>query len=482
MLALLLLPAAAGVTAAKVVPPVPAREFRAAWIATVGNSCWPSKPGLSTAQQKAELLALLDRAAALKLNAVIFQVRPACDALYPSDLEPWSEYLTGVMGRPPLPYYDPLAFAIQEAHRRGLELHAWFNPFRAHYMPAISAIAPGHISRTQPQLVRAYGKYLWLDPGDPAVRAWTLKVVMDVVRRYDIDGVHFDDYFYPYHEKTPAGAAIDFPDEGTWRHYGAGAKMTRDDWRRHNVDLFMEQVYFNLKTAKPWVKFGVSPFGIWRPKNPPSVTGLDAYNELYADSRKWLRAGWCDYLTPQLYWSTTSPGQSFGTLLGWWNGENVHGRHVWPGLNSLKTDEGWPVSEIAAEINLTRRYADPGQVHWSIAALMKNSALATMLANNLYRQPALVPASPWLDAQAPEMPQLSVSYRSGSVLATWEGRNGAGPRWWLFQYHANGNWTTRLYSADQPGVRLGDTRPEAIALRAVSRTGILSAPAVWEKP
>jgi len=474
-----LLTATAG---AAVAPPAPVREFRAAWIPTVGNSCWPSKPGLSTEQQKAELIALLDRAAALKLNAVIFQVRPACDALYASDLEPWSEYLTGVMGRPPAPYYDPLAFAVMAAHRRGLELHAWFNPFRAHYMPAVSAIAASHISRAQPQLVRAYGKFLWLDPGDPAVRAWTLKVVMDVVRRYDIDGVHFDDYFYPYHETTPRGAVIDFPDDATWKRYGTGTRLTRDDWRRHNVDLFMEQAYLNLKTAKPWVKFGVSPFGIWRPKNPPGVTGLDAYSVLYADSRKWLRAGWCDYLAPQLYWPTTSPGQNFGALLGWWNGENVRGRHVWPGLNSLKTDEGWPVSEIMTEINLTRRYADPGQVHWSMSALMKNGALATALAGSCYRQPALVPASPWLEAQPPEPPQLSVSYRSGAVLAVWDSRGGAVTRWWLFQYRTGGTWTTRILSADQPGVRLGTARPEVIALRAVNRTGMLSPPAIWEKP
>jgi uncharacterized lipoprotein YddW (UPF0748 family) len=179
----------------EIVPPPPAREFRATWIATVGNSCWPSKPGLTTSQQKAELIALLDRAAALKLNAVIFQVRPACDALYSSRLEPWSEYLTGVQGRAPSPFYDPLAFAIAEAHRRGLELHAWFNPFRAHHFQSVSPIAPGHISRTRPELVRSYGKYLWLDPGDPAVRDYSLRVVMDVLKRYDVDGIHFDDYF-----------------------------------------------------------------------------------------------------------------------------------------------------------------------------------------------------------------------------------------------------------------------------------------------
>ena len=223
-------------SAGKIVPPPPAREFRAVWIATVGNSCWPSKPGLSTAQQKAELIAILDRAAALKLNAVIFQVRPACDALYASSLEPWSEYLTGVQGRAPSPFYDPLAFAIAEAHKRGLELHAWFNPFRAHHFQSVSPIAPNHISRTQPELVRSYAKYLWLDPGDPAVRDYSLRVVMDVLKRYDVDGIHFDDYFYPYKEKNSSGNEIDFPDGATWKKFGVNSGLSRDDWRRQNVD------------------------------------------------------------------------------------------------------------------------------------------------------------------------------------------------------------------------------------------------------
>jgi hypothetical protein len=230
-------------SADKIVPPPPVREFRAAWIATVGNSCWPSKPGLTTTQQKAELIALLDRAVALKLNAVIFQVRPASDALYASSFEPWSEYLTGVQGRAPSPYYDPLDFAIAEAHKRGLELHAWFNPFRAHHFQSVSPIAPNHISHTQPQLVRSYGRYLWLDPGDPAVREYSLRVVMDVVKRYDVDGIHFDDYFYPYREKNSAGMEIDFPDGATWKQYGMNSGLSRDDWRRQNVDIFIQQVY-----------------------------------------------------------------------------------------------------------------------------------------------------------------------------------------------------------------------------------------------
>src|SRR6185437_4058133 len=277
-------------------PPAPEREFRGVWIATVANIDWPSKPGLSTAQQKAELISLLNHAEQLKLNAVIFQVRPACDAMYVSKIEPWSEYLTGVMGKPPEPFYDPLAFAIAEAHKRGMELHAWFNPYRALHKSHIGNIAPNHISKTHRELVRSYGEYLWLDPGEPAVQEYSLPVVMDVVKRYDIDGVQFDDYFYP---DPSNNGNRDFPDETSWK------------------------------------KYGVAPFGIWRPGDPPQITGTDAYNKYYADSRKWLVDGWVDYFSPQLYWRIEPKEQSFPVLLNWWAQQNIKHRNLWPGLSSV---------------------------------------------------------------------------------------------------------------------------------------------------
>ena len=203
-------------------PPPVRREFRAAWVATVGNIDWPSRPGLDTWSQQAELLAILDKAVALNMNAIILQIRPATDALYDSKLEPWSEYLTGRQGRPPEPAWDPLAFAVSEAHKRGLELHAWFNPYRARNAKPLSDAARTHISKTQPSLVRQYGSYLGMDPGDPAVRRRTVQVVTDVVRRYDIDGVHIDDYFYPYRENDASGRPIDFPDSGTYARYRKG--------------------------------------------------------------------------------------------------------------------------------------------------------------------------------------------------------------------------------------------------------------------
>ena len=284
-------------------PPAVAREFRGVWLASVKNIDWPSRPGLAVAQQKAELLALLDRAKQLQLNAVLLQVRPSCDALYASKLEPWSEYLTGQMGQAPSPFYDPLTFAVEEAHQRGLELHAWFNPYRARHAAALSPVSANHVSRTHPQLVKPYAKSYWLDPGLREVQEHSLNVVKDVAQRYDIDGVHFDDYFYPYPEKDEKGRPLPFPDWASWKQYqDGGGRLGREDWRRENVNLFIVRVSQSVKAIKPWVKFGIAPFGIWRPGHPSQIRGLDSYDVLYADSRKWLRDGWVDYLAPQLYW------------------------------------------------------------------------------------------------------------------------------------------------------------------------------------
>jgi uncharacterized lipoprotein YddW (UPF0748 family) len=236
-----------------IAPPVQ-REFRGVWLVSVGNMDWPSRPGLPVAQQKSELIAILDRAAALNLNAVVFQVRPSADALYASKIEPWSAFLTGAMGQAPVPFYDPLEFAVQEAHARGLELHAWVNPYRAHFPDDKSRIVASHIARRRPDLVVRYGPYLWMDPGSSEVRAYTVRVVRDIVKRYDIDGMHIDDYFYPYRERNRRRQEIPFPDARTWRAYRAsGGSLTRDDWRRRNVDLLVEQLYKAVKAEKPWV-------------------------------------------------------------------------------------------------------------------------------------------------------------------------------------------------------------------------------------
>ena len=309
-----------------------AQELRGLWIATVNNGDWPSRRDLTVEQQKQELTAIFDRAAALHLNAVFLQVRPMADALYPSSIEPWSEFLTGTPGKAPEPLYDPLAFAVVEAHARGLELHAWFNPFRGN---------PSTPLRAYP-----YGRFVWMDPGDPEVQRRALDVISDVVRRYDIDGVHLDDYFYPYPEN-----ATEFPDDATYQQYGNG--MSKDDWRRDNINRFIHGLYTAVKTIKPNVEVGISPFGIWRPKHPRQIRGLDAYEKIYADSRLWLRNGWIDYLAPQLYWPIDKREQSFPALLHWWTNQDRMGRGIVAGM-SINRVGRVPPEEFARQIKLVR--------------------------------------------------------------------------------------------------------------------------------
>ncbi len=464
-------------------PPALDREFRGVWIATVANIDWPSKPGLSTAQQKAELLSLLNRAADLKLNAVIFQVRPACDAMYPSKLEPWSEYLTGAMGKPPEPFYDPLEFVIQEAHKRGMELHAWFNPYRALHKSHLGNISPDHISKTHRELVRSYGEYLWLDPGEREVQEYSLRVVMDVVKRYDIDGVQFDDYFYP--DPTINGNR-DFPDEASWKKYGASGKLVRNDWRRENINAFISRVYTSIKAAKPWVKFGVAPFGIWRPGDPPQITGTDAYNKYYADSRKWLVNGWVDYFSPQLYWPIEQKEQSFPVLLDWWAQQNVKHRNLWPGLSAAYSiSQQWDPREIPQQIQLIRKQpgAD-GYIFYNATSLLTNSprsdALRRMLQSGLNPQPALVPASPWLSDVTPAKPTLIASEIPTGLRLDWNaGTNSASIRWWVLQTKIAANWKIEIFSKETTSQNL-ITRPEALAITVVDRVGNASSPQVLE--
>ena len=463
-------------------PPKPQREFRGAWVATVGNSVWPSKPGLPVAEQKAELLAILDRAQQLKMNAIIFQVRPACDALYASKLEPWSEYLTGRMGQSPAPFYDPLELAISEAHKRGLELHAWFNPYRAHHFKSVSPISSDHISKTRPELVRDYGRYLWLDPGEPAVQDYSLQVVTDVLKRYDVDGIHFDDYFYPYQEKDAQGRELEFPDEVSWKKYGMPRKLSRDDWRRESVNTFIRTTYDNIKATKPWVKFGISPFGIWRPGYPSQIKGLDAYDRLYADSRKWLANGWLDYLVPQLYWAIDPKEQSFPALLAWWNSQNPKRRHIWPGLDATKTAEKWKPDEILNQVRIAANQpVSAGHVHWNMKSVMQNAALSSGLERSSYTEPALIPAMPWLKAAPAETPVVTVSQVNSSRVS-WSFGSGAAPRLWVVQSRLNNRWKTEILPGNVQSASLTSPEVDAIAVSAVNRVGEISRPAISTIP
>lgn len=465
-----------------VVPPPPPREFRGLWIATVANIDWPSKPGLPAAQQKAELISILNRAQQLKLNAVIFQVRPACDAMYPSTLEPWSEYLTGVMGKAPEPFYDPLAFAIAEAHKRGMELHAWFNPYRALHKSHMGNISSTHISKTHPELVHSYGDYLWLDPGERAVQEYSLRVVMDVVKRYDVDGVQFDDYFYP----DPSGVNRDFSDDASWRKYGANGKLSRADWRRENVDTFISQVYTSIKSAKPWVKFGVAPFGIWRPGNPPQITGFDAYAKLFADSRKWFMNGWVDYFSPQLYWRIEQKEQSFPVLLDWWEKQNIKHRHLWPGLSaSYLISQQWNPNEIAEQIRLMRKEpGSNGYLVYSARSLLsenpRSQELQRNLKQNINAESALVPGSPWLAKTLPEKPNLTVTGTPNGIKLQWSpGGTNSIPHRWILQTKSGSEWTTEMLSKEIFSESL-PAAPALVAITALDRAGNASPPRVLE--
>lgn len=449
--------------------------MRGIWIATVGNGDWPSTNSLTADQQRAELIDVLDRAVAAKFNTVVFHVRPAADAVYASEIEPWGAMLTGTQGKDP--GYDPLAFAVQEAHARGLEIHAWINPFRAGNTKDSLLLAPSHLFNVRRDLVRVYGTQLWLDPGEQAVQDQSMRVVADIARRYDIDGMHADDYFYPYRQNDADRKEIDFPDSASYSR--SGTTLSRDDWRRSNVDRFIERMYREVHAIKPMVKVGISPFGIWRPGYPSSVVGLDAYQSIYADSRKWLQSGWVDYFVPQLYWTINSPGQSYPALLDWWLSQNSMNRHIWPGLAAYRTNSGaanqFTSSEIAEQISLTRtRNGGTGVVWFNMRSTLKGDAPVTGLIGDLYATQALVPAYPWLDNIAPTVPTISVS--GGMVQVT----PGAGewPRWWVVRTRSATAWDTRVLFGAARRFQL-TPGTDRVFLNAVDAAGNLSASASW---
>ncbi len=460
-------------------PSAPEREFRAAWIATVHNLDWPSSPGLAASDARAQLAAQLDVAARLKLNAIIFQVRPAGDAVYASRLEPWSGFLTGRMGASP--GFDPLAFAVVEAHKRGMELHAWFNPFRGQ---AGGKYPPSglHALARHPEWGRRFGGGLYFDPGLPAVREHAVRVIQDVVARYRVDGVHIDDYFYPYPPKGTTGMGVSgFPDGPTYARYGKG--QDKGAWRRANIDAFVSGMYRAMKRTRSSVKVGISPFGIWRPGVPASIQGkLDPYTYLGADARGWLQRGWCDYLSPQLYWSIDSPAQSFSTLLHWWHSQNGSGRHIWPGMAIDRIgSNGRTAREITRQIALSREYArrgQAGQCHWSLKNLRQNrGGIQGALTSGPYAGRALVPACPWLAEAAPPAAPRGVLCHEGTLR--W--RDDATARWTTLQTWDGAAWSLPevIPGAGVEGDERGLSLPagtKLAALRHISDTGQESEP------
>ncbi|MBB5636772.1 uncharacterized lipoprotein YddW (UPF0748 family) [Pedobacter cryoconitis] len=386
----------------------PKREFRGVWVATVTNIDWPSRPGLSVDEQKQELIALLDQHKRNGMNAILLQVRPAADAFYRKSREPWSQWLMGKQGIAPSPGYDPLEFAITEAHSRGMELHAWFNPYRAS-MSANTVFSEEHMTKKRPDMFFTYGGKKQFDPGIPEVREYIVQVILDVVKGYDVDGIHFDDYFYPY---PISGQRIN--DGATFSKYPNGF-TNLNDWRRNNVDLLIKQLDDSIHHYKKYVKFGISPFGIWKNSNEDpqgsATHGLSNYTELYADSRKWVKEGWVDYINPQIYFSFTRKAAPFGTLVDWWS-NNTYGRHLYIGqgayLMNQRMEAAWRIpSQIPDQIRYMR---ENNRVQGSVFFSSKSfstvaRATGDSLRNDLYKYPALPPQMPWLDEIVPNAPQ-----------------------------------------------------------------------------
>ncbi len=399
----------------------PKRQLRGVWIATVRNLDWPSRPGLSQERQRAEYLKILDNAVKRRLNAVFFQVRPASDALYRSSLEPWSQWLTGTAGKDP--GWDPLPFLVEEAHRRGLEFHAWFNPYRA-AESATSELPPGHPARRHPDWTVRHEGGLYYNPGLPQVRDWVARVVTDVVRRYDVDGVHFDDYFYPY-----PGKGTRFADQAAFKKYGNGMKLA--DWRRDNVNKLVGQVSAAVREAKPYVKFGISPFGIWRnKKEDPSgsnTSGMSAYDSIYADAKAWIKARSVDYIMPQLYWPRGFSAAAYEELLPWWAGAvKGTGVDLYIGqalyrVGSTDTPAWKKVGELPSHLTLNRKYPEVGgDVYFSARYLVSNPlSVLDRIVSQHYQRPALLPLPERFKAKRPAAPR-GVRHANGTL--SWEAR------------------------------------------------------------
>ncbi len=413
--------------------PPPKREMRAIWIASVVNIDWPSESGLPVEAQQKELIELLDLAKAYHLNTVILQIRPVTDAFYPSPYEPWSQYLSGVQGEPPSPYYDPLAFAIEQSRKRGLELHLWLNPYRAEMDTARDALAENHPARTHPEMFITYGNTRYFNPGLPETREHVSMVVADLVRHYDMDAFHFDDYFYPY--PLPG---LEFPDSVAFAmHPGDFQPHQKEEWRRYNIDRIIEMLQDTIKSIKPHVEFGISPFGVWRniaddPSGSDTRAGVTNYDDLYADILKWQKKGWIDYVTPQLYWYIGMEAADYAVLADWWS-KNTYGCNLYigQGLYRLRSDNPnrqWRSSrEIIRQLDMNREIPNiDGSMFFSARTLRSNPfRLHERLLSGPYQYRALPPVNnrvQQITAEPPMSPQLH--HENGYIHLSWEaGKN-----------------------------------------------------------
>jgi uncharacterized lipoprotein YddW (UPF0748 family) len=380
-------------------PKPPMYEFRGVWIATVDNIDWPLRNMVNVDSQKAEFIRQLDMHQRNGMNAVIVQVRPAADAFYPSPYEPWSQWLTGVQGRAPSPYYDPLQFMIDEAHKRGMEFHAWCNPYRANFNIPNSSIAPDHVTRKHPEWFITYGEAKYFDPANKQAREFVVNVISDIVRRYDIDAIHMDDYFYPY--RIPGK---EFPDEASYKR--SGSALSKPDWRRSNVDTIIRMISTSIKNIKPYCKFGISPFSVWRNKNvdrdgSDTQSGVSNYDDLYANILLWLQEGWIDYVAPQLYLEIGHDKIAYEKILDWWS-KHSYGRHIYIGHGIYRVNErnkAWKnVNELPNQIKLLRSYPNvQGSIYFSSTTFNSNpNGWNDSLQNNYYRIPAVIPPMGWL--------------------------------------------------------------------------------------
>ncbi|WP_067472144.1 glycoside hydrolase family 10 protein [Actinomadura hibisca] len=404
-----------------------ARQLRGMWIATVANIDWPKDGDRTAAQQQARFRQLLDTAKAMNLNAVFVQIRPNSDAFYPSPYEPWSQWITGTPGKDP--GYDVLDFMVKEAHARNLEFHAWFNPYRVARHDDLDKLAPDSPARKHPDWVRKYGGGMWYDPGLPQVRDLATKAVMDVVGKYDVDAVHFDDYFYPYPEGTG-----DYPDQATFKTYGKGMKLA--DWRRRNVDELVSSLSRRIHDAKPWVRFGISPFGVWRNKSTDpagsATSALQSHDAQYADTRKWIREGWIDYVTPQLYWPIGDRRADYATLVDWWS-RQVAGTKVQLTIGQaayrVGEDATWKnPAELSRHLTLNARHPEVrGDVYFSAANVAANKqGFAARLRADHYARPAIPPAAPTGGGKAPAATQgTAVADDDKGVRVQWRPAEGA---------------------------------------------------------
>jgi len=410
----------------------PKHEFRGVWVASVVNIDWPSRKNLTPEQQREEFRRLARAHRQRGLNALVVQVRPAADAFYNSPYEPWSEWLTGTQGKAPEPYYDPLEFMITETHSLGMEFHAWINPYRAVQNTAVQKLSSTHSSVTRPDWIVTYGNKKLLNPGLPEVQAYNIKVIMDIVNRYDVDGIHFDDYFYPYPE-----AGKRFNDDAAFARFGS-LHASRDDWRRDNINRFIRALSDSMTQVKPWVNFGISPFGVWRnkskdPRGSDTRASLGTYDDLYADVLLWLREGWIDYVAPQLYWDTDFNLASYNVLLPWW-AENSYGRHLYIGHAAYRVDSnngGWKsANQLLTQKKMNRDTPTVnGSIYFSSKSLMANlRGVPDNLAKSYYPTPALLPPLLWRNGLPTADPlSLNAAIGASGNLLTWIAPSFAGP-------------------------------------------------------